>query len=210
MSASSLQSVAGIDVSRETHDALEAFTNLVRHWNPAINLVSKASIAELWDRHIIDSAHLFLFCPPDAKLWVDIGSGGGFPGIVVAILAREHQPELRLQLVEADLRKATFLRQAARTLGLTVVVHSKRIESITPAFEADVFSARALASLDNLLNYAAPHLRHNGVALFPKGGRHAEEIANARKHWLFDEALHPSISDPSAAILEIRNISRAI
>jgi len=201
-------SVGGLSVSRETFEALEAFVALVQRWNPAINLVSKSALKDLWDRHILDSAQLYSYCPAEARRWVDIGSGGGFPGLVVALLAREALPELRVTLVESDQRKATFLRQAAQALGLTVTVLSKRIESIPP-LEADVVSARALAPLVELLGFAHPHIRHGGVALFPKGARHAEELSEARKNWRFDLSLHPSLSESAAAILEIRNINRA-
>lgn len=209
MRSAGAHSVAGFSVSRETFEALEAFVALVQRWNPAINLVSKSALKDLWDRHIIDSAQLFSYCPAEAKSWVDIGSGGGFPGLVVALLAREAKPELRVTLVESDQRKATFLRQAAQTLGLMVTVLGKRIESIPP-LEADVVSARALAPLVELLGFAYPHIRHDGVALFPKGARHAEELSEARKNWRFDLSLHPSLSDSAAAILEIRNIDRAL
>jgi 16S rRNA (guanine527-N7)-methyltransferase len=207
MSAATTHSVAGLDVSRETFEELEAFVALVKRWNPAINLVSKSAAPHLWERHVIDSAQLFAFCPASAGSWVDIGSGGGFPGLVVAILAKEFLPNLRVTLVESDQRKATFLRQAIQSLGLTVTVMSQRIESIPP-LEASVVSARALAPLDELLGLVKPHLCHDGVALFPKGARHATELTEARKIWRFGVTVHPSISDPAAAILEIRNINR--
>ena len=207
MSAPAKHSIAGLDVSRETFAALEAFVALVQRWNPAINLVSKSAAQKLWERHIVDSVQLFGFCPPATKRWVDIGSGGGFPGLVVAILANEALPDLRVTLVESDQRKATFLRQAVQALGQTATVVSKRIESVPP-LDAEVISARALAPLDELLGIVAPHLCHNGVALFPKGARHADELIDARKHWQFGVTVHPSPSDPAAAILEIRNINR--
>jgi 16S rRNA (guanine527-N7)-methyltransferase len=199
--------LAGRSVSRETYDRLRAFESLVQRWTPAINLVSKASLLALWDRHIVDSAPLF-WLAPDATHWVDLGSGGGFPGIVVAILGQEHAPAMRITLVESDLRKATFLRQAARSLDLRVVVLSKRIDDIPP-LDADVLSARALAALPELLGFADRHLRKDGVAVFPKGARHAEEVAAARKAWTFDLNVQQSLSEPEAAILMIRNIHRA-
>lgn len=201
-------SVAGLNVSRETLEALHSFEALVRRWTPAINLVSKTTLDDLWTRHIVDSAQVFTFCPSSATSWVDLGSGGGFPGIVIAVLARELQPGLRVALVEADLRKATFLRQAVQTLGLEVRVLSERIESLPP-LATDVLSARALASLPDLLGYAKKHLASGGVAIFPKGARSAIEIAEARKSWVFDVDTHPSLSDANAAILVIRNIHRA-
>jgi 16S rRNA (guanine527-N7)-methyltransferase len=208
MTAASELSLAGLSVSRETFAALQSFEALVQRWTPAINLVSKSSAANLWDRHIVDSAQLFAVCPTQARTWVDLGSGGGFPGLVIAILAKEALPALQVTLVEADLRKATFLRQAALKLGLPVAVISARIESL-PALQADVLSARALTALPALLALAATHLRADGVAVFPKGARYSEELVQARKAWVFDVETRPSLSDDEAAILVIRNIHRA-
>ena len=200
-------SVAGLSVSRETFSALQEFEALVRRWTPAINLVSKSTLPQFWDRHIADSAQIFSLCPQQAQSWVDLGSGGGFPGLVVAILARERRPDLKVTLVEADLRKATFLRQAAQSLGLAVPVRSERIESLEP-MQADILSARALAALSDLLEYASKHLKPDGLAIYPKGARFQEELAQARVHWAFDVDTRPSLSDAKAAILVIRNIHR--
>ena len=124
--------VAGLSVSRETFLALEDFSALVKRWNPAINLVSKTTIPDFWNRHILDSAQLFTLCPAQARLWLDLGSGGGLPGIVIAILARELRPDLRVVMVESDQRKATFLREACRSLNLRADIHSARIEGKNP------------------------------------------------------------------------------
>ena len=208
MSEASELSVGGLSVSRETFAALQALEALVRRWTPAINLVSKSTLPHLWPRHIVASAHLFSLCPESAEPWVDMGSGGGFPGLVIAILAREARPNLRVTLVESDLRKATFLRQAAQTLNLDVAVKSQRIESLEP-LHADVLSARALASLQELVAIASQHLQPNGLAIFPKGARFQEELAQARETWAFDVDTRPSLSDGEAAILVIRSIHRA-
>jgi 16S rRNA (guanine527-N7)-methyltransferase len=200
--------VAGLSVSRETFAALQRLESLVRRWTEAVNLVGKATLPALWDRHIVDSAQLFGFCPEDTRSWLDIGSGGGFPGLVVAILAREKLPALRVTLVESDRRKAAFLRHAAQDLGLDVVVRNERVETLEPQ-RADVLSARALASLSALLPFAERHLRSGGVALFPKGARYEEEVMAARGPWVFELDVHPSLSESGAAILEIRNIHRA-
>lgn len=201
-------SVGGVNVSRETFAALKDYEALVRRWTPAINLVSKNTVNDLWERHIADSAQAFLACDSSkAHSWVDLGSGGGFPGLVVAILAKELTPALGVTLVESDLRKATFLRQAAQSLSLDVQVLSARIESLAP-LNADILSARALASLPDLLGYASKHLRAGGTAIFPKGARYADELAEARKFWSFDVDTLPSLSEGGASILVIRNIHR--
>jgi 16S rRNA (guanine527-N7)-methyltransferase len=200
--------IGGQSVSRETMQRLESFESLVRHWNTAINLVSSSSLPDLWQRHIVDSAQLFPLCPRSARKWVDFGSGGGFPGIVVAILAKDIMPDLNVTLVEADLRKATFLRQAAQSLGLQCIVISQRAESVPPLL-ADVVSARALTSLSGLLAHAERHLQPDGLAVFPKGERFAEEVAEARQHWSFDLESQRSLSHSDAAILLIRKIKRA-
>lgn len=202
------ENVSGLNVSRETLAALHSFEVLVHKWNPAINLVSKSTLPDLWSRHILDSAQIFSHCPDWATGWADLGSGGGFPGIVVAILAKELRPDLRITLVESDLRKATFLRQVAQALNLEVKVLGQRIEAVDP-LGADVLSARALAPLAVLLGFAERHLRADGMAILPKGARFAEEIAGARKSWAFDIDTHPSLSEVDAAILVIRNIHRA-
>lgn len=208
MNALASETVGGLNVSRETVATLRAFEAEVKRWSPTVNLVSRTSLDHLWDRHIVDSAQIFHACPPDASRWVDIGSGGGFPGLVVAALARELRPGLRITLVESDQRKAAFLRQAAQKLGLSVEVLAKRAESLPPQM-ADVVSARALAPLTDLLGLAALHLKAGGTALFPKGARHAEEVAEAKRLWNFDLDSLQSTTDPAAALLIIRKLHRA-
>ena len=208
MTSTGALKIAGRIVSRETFEALKMFESLVRRWNPAVNLISKSSVPVLWDRHIVDSAQLLNFLPPGARHWADLGAGGGFPGIVIAVLARETSPELRVTLVEADSRKATFLRQAAQALELEVSVINDRIESL-PSLQADVVSARALAPLADLLRFAEHHLRKGGISILPKGARYSEELTAALQKWNFDVETHPSLSEAGAAILIIRNIERA-
>lgn len=199
--------VGGVSVSRETMTALEAFAAEVRRWTTTVNLVARGGVEDLWGRHVVDSAQVFAACPADARLWVDLGSGGGFPGVVVALLAREHRPNLRVTLIESDQRKAAFLRQVTRTLGLEAQVLASRVEAVPPQ-SADVVSARALAPLSELLGLAAPHLKPSGVALFLKGARHAEEVAAARTAWMFDLDSLPSVTHPDSALLIIRKIRR--
>ena len=203
------QQLAGFaDVSRETVDRLIAFDQLIRKWNPTINLISKASIDDLWSRHIEDSAQLYQHIPLDAVRCVDIGSGGGLPGIVLAAISADLAPERRFTLVESDQRKATFLRQAVRTLDLNVEVLSSRTEALAP-LGADVLSARALAPLVKLLISAQRHLASGGTCLFPKGETYAKEIADARKQFVFECDAVQSRTDPKGAILKIHGIRNA-
>lgn len=197
----------GLDVSRETFERLSIYESLLKKWNPAINLVSKASISELRVRHFVDSAQIFTLMPLGAKKWVDIGSGGGFPGMVCAIICAEKSPDTQFHLVESDTRKSTFLRSVAQKTGVTVQVHSERIEKMY-AFKADVLSARALASLEKLLEFSAPHLQNDGVALFPKGENYKSELKAAQENWSFDWEEHQSTTGSNSVVLRIGNIKR--
>jgi len=193
-------------VSGETVDRLQQFAALVIKWNSAVNLVSKSSIPSLWARHLLDSAQVFRLAPPQAKRWLDLGSGGGFPGIVIAILAAELLPSLRVTLVESDQRKSVFLSESIRQLDLSVDVKACRIEILQPQL-ADVMTARALAPLTELCGYARTHLAPGGAALFQKGASVEAEIAAAQAAWRFDLVRHPSLTDPAAVILDIRAIA---
>jgi len=194
------------DVSRETLSRLDTYAELLTRWTRKINLVSSSSVHSLWERHFLDSAQLLKFAPQEG-LWVDLGSGGGFPGAVLAILAREHLPDLNFVLVESDARKAAFLRTVARECGADFKVRSERIESL-PGMDADVLSARALASLSDLLGFAEQHLKPEGVAIFPKGAKADAEIATALERWSFDCETYPSETDEEAVILKIGAIER--
>lgn len=195
------------NVSRETMGALRKYVDLVEKWNPKINLVSKKSLTEIWDRHIADSAQIYQYGRTQDH-WVDLGSGGGFPGIVVAILAMAEETPPKITLVESDQRKCAFLRAAARETGAQVDVIAKRIEEI-PSLEASTLSARALAPLSDLLSFASLHLSPKGTAIFPKGVTYKEEIKEARKKWIFDLEEFPSSSDSGAVVLKIGAISNA-
>ncbi|MFV0360940.1 16S rRNA (guanine(527)-N(7))-methyltransferase RsmG [Tropicimonas sp.] len=200
--------VVGRDVSRETMERLNIHLALLKQWNPTINLVAPSTIAEGWARHIIDSAQIIDMTDVDDGGWLDIGSGGGFPGLVCAILAFDYKPALRFTLVESDKRKAAFLATVVRNTDIPVNIESKRIETLPPQ-AAQVISARALAPLDLLLKYAEPHLVSNGICIFPKGSRYSEEVDRARQGWRFKLDTKPSITDPKAAILLLGDIERA-
>lgn len=191
-------------VSRET-EKLEAYAGLVRKWNPAINLVASSTLVALEERHISDCVQL---CNLSAQLdgkWVDLGSGGGLPGLVVAIC----RPEVSVTLIESDKRKASFLRNAARELSLpNATILTQRIEAVDP-LESDILSARALAPLPLLLSYASRHLANTGRAFLMKGRNWKAEVDEASENWCFDLISHPSKTDPDAAILEISALRHA-
>jgi 16S rRNA (guanine527-N7)-methyltransferase len=198
--------LADLDVSRETEARLTAFVELVARWTPKINLISRSSLPDVWMRHIIDSVQVFTLAD-SGDLWVDIGSGGGFPGIVAAICAREARPDARFVLIESDQRKAAFLRTAIRELDLKAEVIAKRIGDAPPQ-GADILSARALADLAGLLEHAERHLAPGGTALFPKGESWQKELAAARRAWQFEAETITSLTNPNSVILCIKGISR--
>lgn len=195
------------DVSRETYDQLEYFSELVIKWTTKINLISPSTIDSIWDRHIVDSAQLFSFRKVNHRKWVDLGSGGGFPGVISAILGRANDPDLVFVLIESDQRKATFLRTAIRELSLNATVIADRIEEVAEQ-EADIVSARALTSLSAMMPYLYRHLSSNGSAILHKGKRHQQEVAEARQTWSFDLEEFPSLTDPVGRILSIQGIAR--
>lgn len=194
-------------VSRETTERLEVYAQLLRQWTPRINLVSRPSLDDLWTRHFADSAQLLPLAPEGARTWADLGSGGGFPGLVVAILAAERAPDLRVTLVESDHRKAVFLRTVAARTGVAVTVHAERSEGLAP-LGADVVSARAMAPLGELLGHAARHLAPGGTAIFPKGAAWRREVEEALERWRFRCEDFPSETSSEAAILRFGEIER--
>lgn len=195
------------NVSRGTMERLRAFENLVEKWTPKINLISRDSVASLWDRHILDSIQIYRAAPKGYANWVDIGSGGGFPGIIVAIMALEAPGSPQVTLVESDARKCAFLRAALRETGGVANVLNGRIEKIAP-LEADVLSARALADLSTLLSFADRHLQSRGTAVFAKGAKWLDEVATAKSGWNFDCDVVRSNLEADAAILRISGVSR--
>lgn len=195
------------NVSRETMERLDKYDALLKKWNPAINLVSKSTIATLWQRHFHDSAQIYNFRTENTRNWGDLGSGGGFPALILSILALEDNPNDKFTLVESDVRKAAFLQTVIRDLGLNAMVIAERIEKTSP-INADVLTARALSSLDKLLEYAEVHLSPNGIAVFPKGETYRKEIEDAFGRWKFTLEEFTSKTNPNGAILKIGGIER--
>ncbi len=189
-------------VSRETLARLEAYAALLRRWRRRINLVSEASLDDLWRRHMLDSAQLFPLLPPGARRIVDLGSGAGFPGLVLAILGAEG-----VVLVEADSRKCAFLETAIRETRAPASVVRGRIESLPPA-PADAVVARALAPLPRLLDLAAGLIGPQTQLFFLKGARVDEELTAAAKEWTMRVTRIPSATDPSGTILHIQEVVR--
>ena len=196
-----------LDVSRETLDALKYFEDLVVLWNPAINLISNSSISDLWSRHIVDSAQLFLFTLPDEGLWLDVGSGGGFPGIVVSIVAKELAPSLRVVLVESDNRKCVFLRTVIRELGLSVKVINDRIENVK-LDDVVYLSARALRNLNSLLFIVENNVSRETVCVFPKGRSYKKELVESQKNWKFDFNLIDSNTSEDSKVIVLKGLER--
>lgn len=188
---------------RGTLDKLIDLSALVRKWNPKINLIAKSTEPDLWHRHIVDSLQILTNAEHSAR-WVDIGAGGGFPGLVVAIA----RPETEVILIESDQRKCAFLTVAKQQLQLAnVTIRAERIEDSAPA-SADTVSARALAALEKLLPLVARHMTETSRAVLMKGESVEQEITDAARHWDFQVTRQPSITDPNATILVLRNLRR--
>jgi 16S rRNA (guanine527-N7)-methyltransferase len=195
---------AALDVPRETMERLDRFVALLTEENERQNLVSRASLAHIWTRHVYDSAQLARFAPGDAARWLDLGSGAGFPGLVVALLH-----PARVTLVEARKLRADFLRRAADVLGVAekVEILCARVEALAPrAF--DVISARAFAPLGGLLAVAAPFSSEKTIWILPKGRNAKSELEAARSSWQGDFRLEPSLTDDEAGIVVARGVSR--
>jgi 16S rRNA (guanine527-N7)-methyltransferase len=191
------------DVPRETRERLAAYVALLLHWQRTINLISPRDTEQIWTRHIADSLQLLPLIPPGMDRAIDLGSGAGLPGLVLAIATG-----LRFDLVEADHRKAAFLREAARVTGASATIHAIRIEAASLA-PAHLVTARALAPLGTLLGWASPLLAPGGICLFPKGRGAEDELTAAAAQWHMLVHRTPSRTDKSATILRISEIGPA-
>ena len=200
LSSDSVADQLGIDIS--TLARLRAYADLLVKWQKRINLVGSRTVPDLWRRHMLDSAQLYLHLPPGARVLVDLGSGAGFPGLVLAILG---VPEVHL--FESDTRKGAFLREAARVTDTPVTVHTARIESES-GFAADVVTARALAPLSRLLAYGERFLVENTVFLFLKGQNLQQELTDSQKNWNMAVTQTKSLSDPSGVVVRLERITR--
>jgi 16S rRNA (guanine527-N7)-methyltransferase len=204
--ASGEESLEELGVSRETSDRLRVMVDELTRWQRVKNLVGPGTLADVWNRHVIDSLQL-LKLVPEARRWLDLGSGAGFPGLVVAIAGAERG--LQVDLVESNARKCAFLQNVIRLTAAPARVHAARLEGIVPGFQglADVVSARALAPLGTLLSWTEPLLKTGTTGLFPKGRDAMDELTEARKSWRFQAEVLPSLTDSEARILRITHLT---
>jgi 16S rRNA (guanine527-N7)-methyltransferase len=194
-----------VGASPERLADVERFRGMLVAGNARMNLVGSSTLAEFWRRHFVDSAQLRCFAP-QARVWADLGSGAGLPGMILAILLKNESGAC-VHLVESTQKRCRFLAAAARELELPVVIHNARAETLE--LNVQVVTARACAPLDRLLGFARPYLARGATGLFLKGGEVEAELATARKTWRFSAAIHQSVSDPRGRILEISEFSSA-
>ena len=187
-------------VSRETRRQLEILVETLERWQKAINLVGRTTLDGAWRRHIIDSAQVVPLIPAEAKTLADLGSGGGFPGLVIAAM----RPDLEITLIESDARKAAFLGEAGRKMGLATQpkLVIKRIEAAPPA-KAEIVTARALAPLAQLMEWSNRHRMDSAICLFHKGKDWQAEVDEAKKKWDFSPEAFASVTDRDAVLLRI-------
>ena len=204
LAADRARAFALVPVSRETTARLDRFTALLLDWQSRINLIAASTVPVLWTRHIADSLQL-LAIAPDARKWVDLGSGGGFPGVPIACALAE-QGSAEVHLIESNKKKAAFLREAVRITGAPAIVHAVRIADFCQSFRGalDAVTARALAPLPELLSIAYPLLKKGPQGVFPKGQDVEAELTEAAKCWSIQASLVPSRTDPKSRVVVIR------
>ena len=195
------------DVSRETYDKLKTYEVLLHEWQAKFNLVSNSTLEDSWNRHFLDSAQLFKLIPSNAKTMLDFGSGAGFPGMVIAVMANEKTPYLKISLVESTSKKTVYLNEVKTQLDLDVEILNKRVEAIEPN-KVDVITSRAMTSLDELFQYSYRFCSDETTCIFPKGKKHLEEIKTAKRFWRFDCQIIDSEQSDEGKILLITNLKR--
>ena len=200
-----MSSTICLDVSRETQDRLEKYQALLAKWQTRINLVAPDTLADSWNRHFVDSLQIIKFLPPEEFTLIDMGTGAGFPGLVIAIT----RPNSRVHLIESDSKKCEFLKAVSRETSASIQIHNSRIEA-TPPFMADIITARALASLTELLGYTLPFaaLNPHVKMIYLKGARWESEINDAQNTYMFDVETHESLTSNQSRVLIISNLKR--
>ena len=208
LAADRARALAQVTVSRETSARLDELVTLLLKWQATTNLVAPSTLGHVWTRHVADSLQLRTLAP-EARVWLDLGSGGGFPGLVLACSLAERSGA-RVHLVESNAKKAAFLREAARMLRLPALVHAARIEEVIHRWTepVDIVTARAVAPLADLLAYAEPVLKTGAQGLFPKGQDVEAELTEASKYWRIEATLAPSVTSPDARIVVVRRAER--
>ena len=189
-------------VSRETLEKFSTYVALLTKWQKAINLVSNKSLPDVWERHVLDSHQVLKHAPSDKGVWIDMGSGAGFPALIVAMAS-----DFDVHVIESDHRKCQFMREVSRETSTPITIHTKRIDAVEP-FPATVISARALASLEKLLEYSENFATDETVYLYLKGQDVDAELTQAAKCWRMEPIKHQSLSSPEGSVLELRNVSR--
>lgn len=199
---------AMMGVSDAVLERLEAYVALLRKWQPKVNLVANRSLKDVWRRHILDSAQLGPLLPAAGGVVADIGSGAGFPGMVLAITQDHNKAEIHL--IESNERKCAFLMEVNRTTQAGAIIHHCRVENLPelPELKTDVVTARGVASMGKLLLYANPMLKKGGQCLFLKGRKWREELTETKKNWIIKESLIPSLSEPSGMVVKLEEIRK--
>ena len=197
--------VKSLNVSRETLNGFCEYETLLSKWNEKINLVSKNTLVDIWGRHFLDSGQIIKHVEASGKRWVDVGSGAGFPGLVVALLLRDRKIDCDLVLVEKNLKKGFFLSEVIRKLKLSVKVVNDNIDTLEP-LNADILTARAFSELKNLIEIAFRHRKKEGICLFLKGENYRIELDKTLNYWFFDYDIVDSLSSSSGKIIRVKKI----
>jgi len=191
-----------IIVSRETFERLKIYHDLLLKWQSKINLISNDTVSNVWNRHFLDSLQITQYIPNYNNVIMDIGTGAGFPGMVIAICGYNN-----VHLVESDTKKISFLREVSRVTNTPVFIHHVRIEEVV-IDNTQIILSRACSNLNQLINLASKNVSRETFFLFHKGKNYSNEIEDAKKSWLFDEVIFPSITDPNGVIVKLSNIRR--
>ena len=194
-----------LNVSRETLNSFCEYESLLSKWNKKINLVSKTTLADIWARHFLDSGQIINHVDASGKIWVDVGAGAGFPGLVVALLLRDRKIDCDLTLVEKNTKKVFFLNEVIRNLNLKAKVINNSIDCIEP-LNADILTARAFSELKYLIQIAHQHRKAQGICLFLKGENYRFELDKTLNYWFFDYDVVDSLSNPSGKIIRVKKI----
>ena len=197
--------VKSLNVSRETLYSFYEYETLLSKWNEKINLVSKNTLVDIWERHFLDSGQIIEHVEASGKRWVDVGSGAGFPGLVVALLLRDRKIDCDLVLVEKNSKKGFFLNEVIRKLNLSVEVVNDNIDNLEP-LNADILTARAFSELNNLIEIAFRHRKKEGICLFLKGENYRIELDKTLNYWFFDYDIVDSLSSSSGKIIRVKKI----